>query len=220
MSDTANANEGGTPRERVVAALMGLLADKGLERIDLPEVAERAGVTLAEFRKAFSSLPAVLAAFASDMSDIADESPRERLFDILMRRLELLAPHKDALRSVVRSARFNPPLAMALNLSAARSQSWMLSAAGISTAGLRGAIRSQGMACLYADVMRTWLRDDDPGLARTMAELDRQLGRGAWWAGRLDDLCRLVPTSCGRDRWRPRSERDAPSAPGEQPAVV
>jgi hypothetical protein len=76
------------------------------------------------------------------------------------------------------------------------------------------------MACLYADVVRVWIDDDDPGLSRTLAALDRQLARGAWWAGRLDDLCRLAPRRCvSASRWRPRSERGA-NDPGEQPAVV
>ena len=51
---------------------------------------------------------------------------RERLFDVLMRRLEIMAPYRDAVRSLLRSARSNPPLALALNGLAVRSQQWML----------------------------------------------------------------------------------------------
>ena len=64
---------------------------------------------------------------------MAEEPPRERLFDVLMRRLEALAPYKDAVRSLMRSARRNPGLALALNGMALRSQRWMLTAAGIGT---------------------------------------------------------------------------------------
>ena len=45
----------------------------------------------------------------------ADEPARERLFDVLMRRLEILAPYKDAVRSIMCSARRNPGLALALS---------------------------------------------------------------------------------------------------------
>jgi hypothetical protein len=41
-------------------------------------------------------------------SDMAEEPARERLFDVLMRRLEALAPFRDAVRSIMRSARRNP----------------------------------------------------------------------------------------------------------------
>ena len=53
---------------------------------------------------------------------MAEEPARERLFDVLMRRLEALAPYKEAVRSLLRSARRNPGLALALNAMAVRSQ--------------------------------------------------------------------------------------------------
>ena len=105
-----------------------------------------------------------------------EEPARERLFDVLMRRLEMLGPHREAVRSLLRSARRNPPLAFALNGLAIRSQQWMLTAAGIEASGPRGLLRAQGLAVLFASVLRTWVHDDDPGLARTMAALDRALG--------------------------------------------
>ena len=124
---------------------------------------------------------------------MAEEPPRERLFDVLMRRLEILAPHKAAVRSLLRSAARNPGLAFALNGLAVRSQQWMLTAADIGAAGPRGTLRAQGLALLFAQVLRTWVHDDDPGLARTMAALDRGLARGQRWSGFLDDLFRIPP---------------------------
>ena len=60
---------------------------------------------------------------------------------------------------------------------------------------------------LFAAVLRAWVRDDDPGLARTMAELDRALGRGQRLVGLVDDLCR-VPARLCRLRSRFRRRRD------------
>ena len=105
---------------------------------------------------------------------MAEEPPRERLFDVLMRRLEILTPHKAAVRSLTRSAMRNPPLAFALNGLAVQSQQWMLTAADIGASGPRGMVRAQGLAVLFASVLRTWVDDDDPGLARTMAALDHR----------------------------------------------
>jgi len=201
-------------RERIVAAFLSLLAEKPLERIGLSEIAAQAGVSLAQLRAAFSSSLSILAAhlkevdravLAEDLSDMAEEPVRERLFDVLMRRLEVLAPHRQAVRSLMRSARRNPPLTLALNGLAVRSQKWMLAAAGIGASGPRGALRAQGLAILFADVLRTWVRDDDPGLARTMAALDRALARGQRLSGFLDDLCYIPSRLC---RLRPRRRRD------------
>ena len=108
---------------------------------------------------------------------MAEESPRERLFDVLMRRLELLEPRKAAVRSLLRSCRRDPGLAFVLNGLAVRSQQWMLTAADIDASGPRGMMRAQGLAWL-SSVLQVWIDDDDPGLARTMAALDRALARG------------------------------------------
>jgi AcrR family transcriptional regulator len=216
-------------REKIIEAFMALLAERPFEEIGFGEIAARAGLSLAQCRNAFRSTLCVLAAHIKDIdrkvlsgggeADMAEEPKRERLFDVLMRRLEALAPHREAVRSLVRSAMCDPPLALALNGLAVRSQQWMLTAAGIDAAGPRGLIRAQGLACLYARVVRVWLNDEDPGLARTLAALDRELARGQRWAGFLDDLCRFVPTRCCR-RDRFRSRRYGGNGAGEEPVVV
>jgi AcrR family transcriptional regulator len=195
---------------------MALLAEKPIEQIGLADIANKARVSLVQLRGLFSSPLAIVAAhfkdtdravLAADLSDMEDESPRERLFDVLMRRLEALAPYRQGVRSLFRSARRNVPLALALNALTTRSQKWMLTAAGIGVSGPRGALRAQGLALLFSSVMRTWVRDDDQGLARTMAALDRALGRGQRLSGFLDDLCFIPSRLCRlRARWRGRPD--------------
>jgi AcrR family transcriptional regulator len=207
----------GTDREKIVAAFLALLSEKAIEQISLAEIASEAGVSLAQLRGEFGSAPAIYAAhvkavdralLAEDLSDMAEEPPRERLFDVLMRRLEIMAPHREAVRSLLRSAMRNPPLALALNGVAVRSQQWMLAAAGIDAPGPRGMMRAQGLAMLFGSVLRTWTEDDEPGLARTMAALDRALARGQRFSGFLDDLC-AIPARLSRLRpRRRRRERD------------
>ena len=206
----------GSDRERIIATLMALLAEKPIERIDLNEIATGAGVSLGMLRGEFSSKLAILAAHVKALDravleggdgDMGEEPPRERLFDVLMRRLEMLAPHKEAMASLLRSARRNPGLALALNAMAVRSQQWMLAAAGIHASGPRGMVQAQGLAVLFARVLRTFVHDDDDGHARTMAELDRALGRGARLMGMFGDLCRFVPGCRGRRR-RHRDDDD------------
>ena len=208
-----------TERDKIVAAFMALLAEKPLEQIGLMDIAQQAGISLEQLRGAFGSKLAILAAhtkrvdrtvLGADLSDMAEEPPRERLFDVIMRRLEVLAPHREAVRSLLRSASRNPPLALALNGLAVRSQQWMLTAAGIGSSGPRGMMRAQGLAMLFASVLRTWVNDDDPGLARTMAALDRALARGQRLLGLLDDLCFIPSRLCRlRSRRRRRYEDDS-----------
>src|SRR4051812_27582446 len=212
---------GGTDRDKIIAALMALLAEKRFEDIGFGDIAARSGLTLANCRAEFGCTLAVLAAhmkeldrkvLASASGDMAEEPPRERLFDVLMRRIEVMAPHREAVRSLMKSAQCNPGLAFALNGLAVRSQSWMLTAAEIDAAGPRGMIRAQGLAMLFASVLRTWADDEDEGLARTLAALDRALARGQRWSGMLDDLCRFSPGRCVRRRRRRGYEDEEPAA--------
>jgi AcrR family transcriptional regulator len=217
---------GTSDRDKAVDALMALLAEQPFEDIGLAEVAGRAGLKLSQLRAEFGSVMAIFAAHVKDIdrkvladsdAELADEPARERLFDVLMRRLDMLSPHKAAVRSLLRSVRRNPPLALALNGLAVRSQQWMLAAANIDSSGPRGMLRAQGLAVLFVQVLRVWVDDEDPGLARTMAALVRVLGRGQRLAGMLDDLCRLIPPRCPSLR---RRAREAEDRPDETPAAA
>ena len=213
-------------RDKIIAALLVLLADKSFETIGLADVAHHAGLSLSQLRSEFASTLGIVAAFvkatdravlAEDVGDMAEEPERERLFDVLMHRLETLAPHRQAVRSLLRSARRNPPLALAFNRLAVRSQQWMLTAAGIGSSGPRGIFRAQGLAVLFASVLRTWVDDDDPGQARTMAALDRALARGQRFIGFLDDLCYIPSRLC---RLRPRRRRSRDEDDSEESAAA
>ena len=183
-------------------------------------------MSLARLRQNFGSKFSILAAYIKDVDrkvldgidvEMASEPARERLFDVLMRRIEILAPDKEAIRSLMRSAQRDPCLALALNSMAVRSQQWMLTAADIDASGLRGMVRAQGTAALYARVLQTFVHDDDPDHARTMAALDRQIGRGERMAGMLDQLCRFAPSRfmSRAPRSRRRDDDDADQRDGD-----
>ncbi len=219
---TAPPPRGGSDRDKAIDALMALLAEHSFEQIGLAEVAGRAGLKLSQLRAEFGSVLAILAAHIKELDrtvlaggdDMTDEPARERLFDVLMRRLEAMAPYKAAVRSLMRSARCNPGLALALNAMAVRSQHWMLEAAGIGASGPKGALRAQGAALMFARVLSVWVNDEEEGFDRSMAALDRGLASAERWAGFLDDLC-AIPACIlrgPRRRHRHRDEEEAEAA--------
>jgi AcrR family transcriptional regulator len=205
-----------TNRTRIIDALLSLLATEPLERIGLDDIAKAAGISLADLRGEFSSVTAILAAhmkdidrkvLSADTADMSEEPARERLFDVLMRRLDAHAGHKAAIRSLMRSTLCNPPLALVMNGLAAQSMSWMMTAAGISAAGPKGALRAQALTLMYVRVLSVWANDEDPGLARTMAALDRELARAERWSGFLDTML-AIPERLQAGRWRATRRRD------------
>ncbi|MYZ48851.1 TetR/AcrR family transcriptional regulator [Propylenella binzhouense] len=199
-------------RQRIVQTLLALAAERRWDEVTLEAIADRAGVTLQALRSAFDGRIAILDAFVRGIDEqvlaardpeLAEEAPRERLFDILFARIEALLPHRAAIRGLAQAAFRDPLLALELNRMTVRSMSWMLTAAGLPATGIRGAARAQALAVMWSQVMRVFLDDTDPGLARTMAELDRRLRRAERAAIRFDRLDRFL-----RGR-RPPSRRAA-----------
>lgn len=188
-------------RDRIIEATMELAAERDWDQFGVSDVATRAGVSLAEFRDAFPSKGAVLAGLSRKIdhivldgtsNDLSEESVKERLFDILMRRLDAMTPYRLGLEAVAEHVRKDPLMATALNRVAMNSMRFMLEASGIDTEKRLGTLKIQGLVLAWMRVLNTWFKDNDPGLARTMAALDRELGRGETMAARLDDLDRLI----------------------------
>ena len=188
---TKKAASGRSVQDRVIDAALDLAATKPWREISLAEIAEAAGLPLSEVYPVFPSKARVLAGFARrvDAEVLAGQEPdaregraRDRLFDVLMRRYDALAPHKDAVRAIVADLGADPAMGLCSLRSLARSMACMLEAADLSSGGLRGALRVKALSAVYLATLRTWLSDESEDLARTMAVLDRQLRRAEWLA--------------------------------------
>jgi hypothetical protein len=158
-------------------------------------------LSLADFRDHFPSKGAVLAGFVRRIdrivlegttADLAGEAAKERLFDVLMRRIDALKPYRDALQSVSDWVRGDLLGSASLNGVMVNSMRFMLEAAGIESEGPVGTLKLQGLAMAWNRVLDTWFEDDDPGLSATMAALDRELTRGDRLVARAEDLQRLT----------------------------
>lgn len=211
-----------SPRDRIIDALMALLAERPIGRIGLADIAEAADVPLTTLRESFDGKMGILAAFSRriDLAVLAGGAPdaaagaRDRLFEAMMRRFDALSPYKEALRSLAHSARRDPELACALHRIAARSQKWTLVAAGIHHGGLLGRVAIEGAVLVHVEAMRTWFDDEDEDSARTMAALDRALRRGERAMSVVSDLCGLGARFMERGRKMRDAGRDARGARG------
>jgi hypothetical protein len=100
--------------------------------------------------------------------------PRDRLFDVLMRRLEAMRPYRAGLRAILRDSVGNPAL-LGMLPGLLRSMGWTLTAAGLPASGCRGRIARRLVAAIYVSVLPTFFRDDSRDLGTTMAVLDKRL---------------------------------------------
>jgi ubiquinone biosynthesis protein COQ9 len=210
---------------RILSAALEQASTKSWSDVTLGDIADAAKVSLAEMRDLFASKSAIVAALLravdrevlSRVDRAQGQGKRDLLFDVIMTRFDVLAPYKAALKSISEAGGADISLAGPL----LSSQHWMLQAAGIDTEGPGGALRVAGMAGIYASVFRTWLDDDDPGHARTMAALDRRLRRGERTLQAADGVASAVHRLASDARSVLRSAmqagRKARSAPDPEP---
>jgi AcrR family transcriptional regulator len=183
----------GTPRgaraaageaDRIIDAAVLLIARDGWRRLALATVASEAGLPLLRVYRVFPSTAAIVcglmrrvdeAVLAAPPEAEPDERPRDRVFDLLMRRFDALLPYRPALAVLRRELPFDPPSALAVGCALAGSMRWMLDAAGIATGGIGGALAVNVTLAAYAATAQTWAGDESTDLAPTMATLDRRL---------------------------------------------
>ncbi|MBL0929538.1 MAG: hypothetical protein IBJ15_05385 [Alphaproteobacteria bacterium] len=148
--------------------------------IALPEIAEEAGLSLADMLRAAPSKPALMAAFARRVDGAmltakidADGSVKDKLFEILMRRFDALAPHKAAVKNILADLPRAPVAALCALPSLLRSMRWAAEAAGVRTTTPLAPFKINALAAAYLATLRIWLDDDSADAAKTMAALDK-----------------------------------------------
>ena len=186
-----------TNKGKIIGATMKIASERPWSEVTLRDIAQSAGLTMADLKKEASSKAHIFGLFTSavDKAVLAElgeinpaQSPRDNLFETIMNRFDAMQPYKTAIKSILKVPSPDPRLAQRF----LSSQSWMLEASGISSYGPLGGIKTVGLASVYLQVARIWLDDDDPNMAKTMAALDRRLRRGERSIQAIDDSCRSV----------------------------
>lgn len=201
----------------IIAATFDLAAERGWRGVALADIADRAKLTLVELVDRFSSKNAILDAYIRQVDrqmleggSEAGETTRDRLFDVVMRRFEAMAPHRQALRAILRGSCSDPWAMLCGGRRFLKSMALTLETAGLSSTGLTGLARIEGLTVVYLYTLRRFLDDDSADLSRTMAALDKALRRA-------ESLAAMM--------WRTprRAEDDAAAGPrpsGEAPSLL
>lgn len=173
-------------------AAFELIARDGWDGLSFARLAHRAGVPLAAVYREFPGRGAVLrrlgqrideAMLEVDEAEIVGLPPRDRAFELLMRRLEALVPFRPGLERLMRVAPGEPCLVLCTLARLDRSLGWLQDIAGLRRHGLRARLARRALAAAYIQTLRVWFKDDSADLGKTMAELDKQLRRVQELAG-------------------------------------
>lgn len=185
----ATASSGATAIDRVVDAALGLAATQGWRDTTLDDIATESGVSLSDVRRQVGGKTEILLALSRrvdaamlDGDKPEGETVRDRIFELVMRRLDALAKYKAGLKAVTRDLPRDPAALLLLGCGTARSMAWLLEAAGVNPRGPLGGLRVKALGAIYLGTMRRWLGDEGEDSGKTMAFLDKALRRAERFA--------------------------------------
>ena len=202
--------------EAALDAFIKLIAEKGFAEVALRDVAEAAGLGLAELYRVYPDKVALVAAFLAkiDAEVLAgtagrtdpEETARDRLFDTMMRRYDAQRPYREALAAIRRAGARDPMLALAMAPALRRSMAAMLEAASVPSEGFSGALRQNGLLAIHYAVSRVYDKDETTDLSKTMAALDSRLKTAERWAQLFEKYVKYPETK------KPQDEANSPAA--------
>jgi AcrR family transcriptional regulator len=185
-------------RNRVIDAALKLAARREFADVSLTDIAHEADISLAEMRDLFPSKGAIIGGFnrkidrevleAVSTQDSHDPA-RDRLYEVLRKRLEALEPYRDALASIARWATRDPLTGTALNRETVNSMRFMLEAADIDCEGPVGSLKLQGLALAWGRVLDAWFEN---GFSFALETLDREIARGERYVEHVEDFARIT----------------------------
>lgn len=172
--------------EKIVDAALKRASEMSWEYITLSDIAKEANVEMADFRDFFEDKTDILVAYGRrvDRKVLAnvktvnmDESEKDRLFEALMERFDIINEDRIAVISILKSMKSDPKALLISAPHLKHSMAWMMEAAGIQSHGWKGAGQLVALTLTYLNVVRTWKSDETEDMAKTMAALDKGLAR-------------------------------------------
>ena len=124
----------------LIGAAFAQAAELGWRHVSVAGAARAAGLPLPRARARFPSRGALLLRLGriADQAALAEMSGegsvRDRLFDLVMRRIDVLQAHRAGVLALLRALRCEPPTAALLACATRRSLRWLAQAAGVEVA--------------------------------------------------------------------------------------
>ena len=172
--------------DKIAIAALHLAATHAWDKVTLEQIAKRAKISPEKLRAATPSKQAVVQAIISRVDAMLEKSfaktaptgtPRERLFEVIMARLDQLQKDRAGITSILKETKANPSSGAPMLPAVAGSMKSVLQLADIETGlPLYPAIIA-GLGVVYALTLCTWMRDETRDISKTMAALDRSLAQ-------------------------------------------
>lgn len=172
--------------DRIIDASVEIAAEKGWQGVSLAGIADAIGEPLGSIIAVYPTTDRIASALfhrvdQSVLSQVQSvdesETPRDRLFEILMMRFDALQEQRALYVSIIHHMRRRPMTLIRRGPAVVHSMALMLIASGVEASSLLGMARAHILAAAYGALLRTWLKDDSPDMAQTMSAVDKVLNR-------------------------------------------
>ena len=171
--------------DNIAQTAFDLAAEKGWAALSMTDIAQALDITLAQLHEVAHDKAAILTHFGRMIDRIVLEtiaidpadSPRDRLFEVIMERFDALNAHRAGALAVLEGLKKDPAQALCHASDFFRAMDWMQEAAGLKKYGAQGLLQSLGIAGVYLHATRTWVEDESEDLSKTMAALDKGLSQ-------------------------------------------
>lgn len=106
------------------------------------------------------------------------EDFKDRLFELLMIRFDILRPYKSVLKEIFYNLAKDPPLLLKTRQHLHKNLTEILKICDFDmSCPIRTRLRMTGLGLIYSDCFRTWLNDESDDSAKTMSQLDKRLSQ-------------------------------------------
>ena len=186
---------------RIRQAAFALAERKPWHEITLAAIAQQSGFSISALMRDVESKAAILRDFSRDIDRsmllVFEKYPPEgeahdRLFDVIIKRLEIMQPYRPVISSVMKRRVGDPGDAAVMLQSLAVTVGWIAAAARVEEESAWGSWGKIGLGRAYLKALSAWIGDDDPGLSRTMAALDRSLRDWAAFSDRAGTVTAVM----------------------------
>ena len=186
MTEKQKRSKGGkSERETIlIDTTLSLAGEFGWPSVTLQLISQTTNVSLDEVSAVFSSKWDILEAFrertdslitAQGSPNFSRQAAKDRLFDVLMGRIEIIEPWKAGIASIARHAVVQPLTGIRLFTSLNKSMERMIEHVDVKIQGPERLLQSHGLTLIYLLVLRRWVADHSSDLGPTMAELNERL---------------------------------------------
>ena len=172
-------------KNKVIQSALALAEMHNWADVTFHQIVRHCDCNEADIRAIFDDNDAIISAYGREVDlrveeafanlSQSGESEKDRLFDVLMERFDILNENREAVISIVNAVTLDPRQSILSPPSVFKSMTRMVGIANIKSEGVRETLKITALTALYIKILRDWVNDDSTDMAPTMASLDKAL---------------------------------------------